>query len=144
MRVYNENESGVEWNSGKGISRDSVVGACSLPSEQTHVRKYNKLGNIFGINFVAKKDQYELGRFSSQSGYFDFYRKGNANKETFEKCYNDAIEQRYTPSESEESGGGSGGGLEENYRTPTSGKDFPIEFIIGGFLFFATIIYAVK
>lgn len=147
MRVYVESDSGVEWNSGKGISRDSVVGSCYMPLEQSHVRKYNKLGSFFGVNFVAKKDQYEIGRFGNEGGYWAFNRKGDTNKAAFDKCYKQAIEQRYTSSESGESGesgDGSGWGLEENYRTPTSGRDFPLEFIIGGVLFFATIIYAVK
>ncbi len=139
MSSYVKSENSPTWTSGSGIYRDTVTGPCILPDGQSYVRKYNKIGNFLGVPYVAKKDQYEIGILGRSGSTFRWVGKYGTDKETFDTCFNYALEmQNIVPEELPEEL------PEESYRPPNVGADVPVEFIIGGIIGVVTIIYAVK
>jgi hypothetical protein len=139
MRSYTKSDIYPTWTSGKGIHTDVVTGPCE--DGQTYVRKYNKIGNIFGFDYVIKKDQYEKGSFGLAGSVLQFFRTASSKKSEFDNCFNYAYEVQNTPVEvvPEENEL-----PQESYRPPNVGADVPVEFIIGGIIGVVTIIYAVK
>lgn len=136
-----------QWHRGNGIWRTQVVGP---GANGKYVRKYNKIASILGIDFVAKKDQYESGNFGfaalaegSNEGTWSWSRTGGANAEKYMAAFDYAYAEMYSePVEEIET--------EEEIVFVDSGRgtrvetSVPVLLIVAGVIALITIIYFLK
>ena len=136
------------WRKGRGIYTETVTGACD---NGKYVREYNKIGSIFGINFVSKKDQYEEGLFGfvpleegADVGTWNFVGENSTNRERFDDCLNYAIERDNNLTDydffDEVSKGEGSSETEDKYRPPRVSTSLPIIPMVMGVVVLIAII----
>ncbi len=149
MSDWRKSDQYPTWRKGRGIYTQTVTGACD---NGKYVREYNKIGNIFGINYVTKKDQYEEGLFGfvpleegADVGTWNFVGERGTNKDRFDRCFEHATrvnavaeldESEYSklPIGTEEVV------TEDNYRPPRTSTSLPIIPLVTGVVILIAII----
>lgn len=139
------------WQKGRGIYTQTVTGACE---DGKYVRRYNKNGSIFGIDYVVKKDLYEEGLFGfvaledgANEGTQNFVGERSTNKERFDNCFNYAINREENlPNGAEELPIGTEEVLtEDNYRPPRTPTSLPIiPMLMGVVIVIGIILFFIK
>jgi hypothetical protein len=142
------------WRKGSGIYTQTVTGACD---NRKFVRQYNKIGSIFGINYVTKKDQYEEGLFGfvpledgADVGTWNFLGERSTNKDRFDGCFEYATRVNAVAELDESDYGKLPVGTQEvltedNYRPPRTSTSLPIiPMLMGVVIVIAIIFFFIK